>query len=325
MTPRWFLARNRQKFGPYSMDQLRQFAATGLLLPTDMLLQEGAQQWVAANTLSGRFGTAGLAAQAVCPPLPSPEPLPCYSAGQNSPDALSLPREPAAERGSASGAVLPGGIACAESWPLEEDLILAKALGIDDPGAQSAFLDKACADRADVHARIEQQIAQRRKTNPAPAEHSDPAHATPSFLAGQEETGPFAAAAGQESKEWALPEPGATPGGLGRLGHYEILEVIGRGGMGVVLKAHDEKLQRVVALKVMSAAMRDNPAARQRFVREAWLAAAVTHDHIAAIYSVEEEGPVPYLVMPLITGHSLQKEIDARGPLPAAEVVRIGM
>jgi serine/threonine protein kinase len=119
--------------------------------------------------------------------------------------------------------------------------------------------------------------------------------------------------------------PSAQPGSLGRIGHYEVLGVIGRGAMGAVLKAQDEKLQRLVALKVMSAALRGDPAARKRFVREARLAAAVTHDHIVAIYAVEEEGPVPYLVMPLIAGHSLQEEIDTRGPLPTAEVVRIGM
>jgi serine/threonine protein kinase/tetratricopeptide (TPR) repeat protein len=208
---------------------------------------------------------------------------------------------------------------------MKEDLILAKALAIEDVGARSAFLDRACADQPDVRAKIEQQIARRRKTNTGPAERPDPANTTGPFPAAQEQTGPFAKAAGQEGKEWAFLEPSAAPGALGRLGHYEVLGVIGRGGMGAVLKAHDEKLQRVVALKVMSAALRDDPAARQRFVREARLAAAVTHDHIVAIYAVEDAGPVPYLVMPLIAGHSLQQEIDTRGPLPTAEVVRIGM
>jgi serine/threonine protein kinase len=123
----------------------------------------------------------------------------------------------------------------------------------------------------------------------------------------------------------AFLSPSVRPDSLGRIGHYEVLGVIGRGGMGAVLKALDDKLQRVVALKIMSTAMMGDPAARQRFVREARLAAAVTHDHIVAIYAVEEEGPVPFLVMPLIAGHSLQEEIDAHGPLPTAEVVCIGL
>jgi hypothetical protein len=221
---------------------------------------------------------------------------------------------------------------------MKEDLILARALAISNPGARSAFLDRACADNPDVRAKIEQQIARRTPTNTAPPEDPDPANATGPFSAAQEETGPFAEATPEESQEWvflypvedeakelAFLERSATPGTLGRLGHYEVLEVIGRGGMGVVLKAHDQKLKRAVALKVMSAALADDPGARKRFVREARLAAAVTHDHIVAIHAVEEEGPVPYLVMPLIAGHSLQKEIDKHGPLPAAEVARIGL
>jgi formylglycine-generating enzyme required for sulfatase activity/tetratricopeptide (TPR) repeat protein/tRNA A-37 threonylcarbamoyl transferase component Bud32 len=221
---------------------------------------------------------------------------------------------------------------------MKEDLILARALAINNPGARRAFLDRACADQADVRAKIEQQIARRTPTNTAPPEDPDPANATGPFAAAQEETGPFAEAALEESQEWAILvpgedeakalaflEPSATPGALGRLGHYEVLEVIGRGGMGLVLKARDEKLQRAVALKAMSAALAGDPGARKRFVREARLAAAVTHNHIVAIHAVEEEGPVPYLVMPLIAGHSLQKEIDTRGPLPAAEVARIGL
>src|SRR5262245_13466951 len=73
-------------------------------------------------------------------------------------------------------------------------------------------------------------------------------------------------------------EPSAKPGSLGRLGHYEVLEVVGRGGMGVVLRAFDEKLHRV-AIKVLAPAPASNGAARQRFVREARAAAAVTHEN----------------------------------------------
>ena len=74
--------------------------------------------------------------------------------------------------------------------------------------------------------------------------------------------------------------PSDKPDLLGRLGHYEVLEVIGRGGMGIVLRAFDEKLHRVVAIKVMAPQLATNATARKRFVREAQAAAAVRHDHV---------------------------------------------
>jgi hypothetical protein len=125
--------------------------------------------------------------------------------------------------------------------------------------------------------------------------------------------------------ELAFLEPSCKPGFLGRLGLYHVQAVVGRGGMGLVLKGFDEKLERVVALKVMSAALADNPAARQRFVREARAAAAVTHDNVVGIYAVEDDGPIPYLVLQFILGRSLEARIKEGGPLSAAEVVRIGI
>src|SRR5262245_14717420 len=110
-------------------------------------------------------------------------------------------------------------------------------------------------------------------------------------------------------------EPSTRPGALGRLGHYEVLEVIGQGGMGTVLRAFDVKLQRVVAVKVLAPALAGNGSARQRFVREARAAAAVTHDNVIDIYAVEDAGPVPYLVMKCITGRTLQEKLDRSGPL----------
>src|SRR5262249_31610897 len=104
--------------------------------------------------------------------------------------------------------------------------------------------------------------------------------------------------------------PSQKPGSLGRLDQYEILEVVGRGGMGIVFRAFDTKLHRVVALKVLAPQLATSGAARQRFGREARAAAAVTHDHVIAIHTVEDAGPVPYLVMQFIDGPTLQKKLD---------------
>jgi eukaryotic-like serine/threonine-protein kinase len=122
----------------------------------------------------------------------------------------------------------------------------------------------------------------------------------------------------------AFLSPPREGGHLGRLGHYEILEVVGRGGMGVVLKAFDEKLHRVVAVKALAPQMAVSATARQRFVREARAAAAIAHEHVVAIHAVEEDGPVPYLVMQYVAGMSLQQRLDQGGALGAQESLRIG-
>jgi len=88
--------------------------------------------------------------------------------------------------------------------------------------------------------------------------------------------------------------PSTKPGGLGRLAHYEVQEVIGKGGFGIVLKAFDEKLHRVVAIKVLSPVYAAIGSARKRFIRESRTAAAVKNDYVVAIYGVQDEAQPPY-------------------------------
>jgi serine/threonine protein kinase len=110
---------------------------------------------------------------------------------------------------------------------------------------------------------------------------------------------------------------------LGRLGQYTVTEVIGRGGMGVVLKARDKMLNRVVAIKVLAPELASNPTARKRFEREAHAAAAVVHQHVVTIHAVDEDR-LPYLVMEFIAGQSLKEKIDRDGHLKLIEILRIG-
>ena len=119
--------------------------------------------------------------------------------------------------------------------------------------------------------------------------------------------------------------PADRPDVLGLLGAYEVREVIGQGGMGVVLKAFDPALNRLVAIKVMAAAVAGSGVARRRFAREAQAAAAVCHDHVVTVHGVHEADGLPYLVMQYIAGESLQDRLDRVGPLESAEVVRIGL
>ncbi len=133
--------------------------------------------------------------------------------------------------------------------------------------------------------------------------------------------------------DWPSPEPldlyflapSDQPGVLGTLGSYEVQAVIGQGGMGVVLKAYEPALHRLVAIKVLSPALAGSATARRRFTREAQAAAAVCHDHIVAVHGVHEQAGLPYLVMQYVAGESLQDRLDRTGPLEIPEVVRIGL
>jgi hypothetical protein len=119
--------------------------------------------------------------------------------------------------------------------------------------------------------------------------------------------------------------PSDRPECLGRLGPYEVSESVGRGGMGVVLKALDPSLNRVVAIKVMTPQLATSGAARRRFAREARAAAAVSHEHVVTIHGVDTAGQLPYLVMQYVPGPSLQERLDRSGPLEVKEILRIGM
>lgn len=120
-------------------------------------------------------------------------------------------------------------------------------------------------------------------------------------------------------------EETSDPQSLGRLGQYEVLEVAGHGGMGIVFKAHDTELNRIVALKVLAPERAANAEARKRFLREAQAAAAISHPHIVTIHAVHGNGPLPYLVMEYVDGVSLTEKIARDGHLELKEILRIGV
>lgn len=111
------------------------------------------------------------------------------------------------------------------------------------------------------------------------------------------------------------------PGTIGRLKHYDILRVAGRGGMGIVLKAFDRTLRRVVAVKMLAPHLAGNGQARQRFVREGRSAAAICHEHVVTIHAVEESPP--FIVMQYVKGETLEARIHRNGSLEVREAVRI--
>lgn len=118
-------------------------------------------------------------------------------------------------------------------------------------------------------------------------------------------------------------DPSDQPNSIGRFARYEIQQVLGRGGMGIVMQAFDTSLGRQCAVKVLAPELATSAAARKRFSREARSAAAVVHPHVVPIQTVDEHNGLPYLVMPVVEGQSLQHRVQTNGPLSIIETVRI--
>jgi len=106
------------------------------------------------------------------------------------------------------------------------------------------------------------------------------------------------------------------------LSHYRILERLGQGGMGVVYKAQDTRLDRVVALKFLSPWLLGEPEARERFLREAQAAARLDHPNICAIHEIHEVGGHAFIVMNFVEGQSLEDRLTS-GPLPIREALEL--
>ena len=118
-------------------------------------------------------------------------------------------------------------------------------------------------------------------------------------------------------------EPPTEPGTIGRLKHYDILRVAGRGGMGIVLKAFDRSLRRIVAVKLLAPHLAGNGLARQRFIREGRAAAAITHQHVITIHAVEESPP--FLVMQYVQGETLEGRIHRNGAMDVKDAIRVAI
>lgn len=106
-------------------------------------------------------------------------------------------------------------------------------------------------------------------------------------------------------------------------GQYAIERELGRGGMGIVLLARDERLDRQVALKVLPPALAEQPDTRERFLREARMAAQLSHPNIVPVHRADEIGGFAFFAMGYVDGETLGDRIRDRGTLPAAEVVRV--
>src|ERR671923_209236 len=108
-------------------------------------------------------------------------------------------------------------------------------------------------------------------------------------------------------------------------GRYRVEDVLGRGGMASVYLARDEELERPVAVKVLAEHLADAPGFRDRFLREARLAAQLSHPNIVQVFDVGEDEGRPFIVMECVEGSTVADELKERGPLAPAEVVDLAL
>ena len=106
-----------------------------------------------------------------------------------------------------------------------------------------------------------------------------------------------------------------------QLGPYQLLSPIGAGGMGEVYKARDTRLDRIVAVKVLSTQLSGMPEARERFEREARAVASLNHPNICVLYDIGNQDGVDFLVMEYLEGETVAQRLQ-KGPLPLDQVLR---
>jgi serine/threonine protein kinase len=184
---------------------------------------------------------------------------------------------------------------------MNEREIFERAIEIDDRRERDAFLDQACGADLDLRRRLDELLMSRDQVGDLRRVPGDQTVVPP------QESDSFATIAAPADSEWKGRHPSvydeedesentnfsflqlATQSdSIGRLGHYEILKVLGRGAFGIVFKAFDQKLHRLVAIKVMSPELALTSPPRKRFLREARSVAALKHENVIQIYSVEE-------------------------------------
>tara|TARA_R110002072_G_scaffold303122_1_gene494603 strand:- start:3071 stop:5530 length:2460 start_codon:yes stop_codon:yes gene_type:complete len=209
---------------------------------------------------------------------------------------------------------------------MNEESVFLEALEIESSETRARFLDSACRDFPGSRAKIEQLLESHSVVGnfllKPPVEMLETALS-------QLTDDHSSRGKKNESDDKAEPtldflESSQREGSLGRLGTYEVLELVAHGGTGIVLRATDTKLHRDVALKVLKPHCLEWPNARANFLREARAAAAIRSDHVVTVFAVEDEHSVPFLAMEFIEGESLQQKLDREGPFSIASIIDVG-
>jgi len=173
------------------------------------------------------------------------------------------------------------------------------------PSERSAFLDEQCRDHAELRREVSSLLSY--ETSAQTFIESPAFEVAAKIMAQGSDTQP----SGQQSTHTAPPR-------------FRLLEKLGSGGMGVVYKAEDTKLRRIVALKFLPSEMSRDPQALERFQREAYAASALNHPNICTVYDVDEFEDRPFIAMEWLNGQTLERRIAAE-PMPADELLDLAI
>jgi serine/threonine protein kinase len=201
---------------------------------------------------------------------------------------------------------------------MDQESIFSEALKKNTLEERARFLAQACGDNTELRIEVEALLSA----------HDDAGsflRKPPEELAATFNSDESLSNDDSDDAWRKLLKPSNSADCIGTLGSYEIIELVGQGGMGVVLRARDAKLKRTVAIKLLAPELAANAMAVRRFLREARAAAAVSHNHVVTIYAIDEDSRPPLIAMEYVDGISLQQKIDQCGELDVKTILRIGM
>jgi serine/threonine protein kinase/dienelactone hydrolase len=184
------------------------------------------------------------------------------------------------------------------------DELLGAALSLP-PGRRSAYLDQACSEAPELRRQVEELLLNSRHPGVPPRKWDFPS--------------------GSESPTTEIGATAVRGLAVGtKLGRYTIVEPLGAGGMGIVYRAHDDKLERAVAIKILAPGLLTGDESRRRFHQEAVALAKLSHPHIGALYDAGQQDGVDYIVMECIPGVSLAEKLKS-GPLSVKDATSIAL
>lgn len=198
--------------------------------------------------------------------------------------------------------------------------IFCESLQIPDPVERSRYLERVCQGNLDLRSRVERMLASH--------DLDDSFLETPLIAELAGDTVAFSKSEQPDDSQLlesvlTLLTPSTVPDSLGRFEEFEIRKVLGQGGFGIVLKAFDTRLERIVALKLLKRDLVETSPARKRFFSEARGMAKIRHESVVAVYEVRET-PRPFLVLEYVDGISVEKAIRRVGPFAIPDVIRLG-